>query len=253
MHCSRSIVSSTPSGLEELDGTQAGAVGERGQHAKHTAEAVKQRHTQAQAVRRRVAKTFANPVAVVDDVPAREHHALGKARRARRVLHVDHVVHANARFALIEIGIGHRGGKLAELRVGHRIRRALLADEDHARHLRARLAELGHVVDALEAGDGHERRRFALAQQVLDLARTQRRIDGDEDRADLGERELQDDPFRNVGGPHGDAIAARDTGRDQAARDQPRFLLERAEGPDAGCGAGGRRAPRGRAAAWPAG
>ena len=70
-----------------------------------------------------------------------------------------------------------------------------------------------------------------LAEQVFDLARAQRGVDGHENRADLRQRELQDDPFGHVGRPHGDAIAAVDAGGDQAARDQPRFGFELAERP----------------------
>ena len=141
-------------GVEELERAQARAVRVGGEHAEHAAEAVKQRHAQAQPIRRRVAKAFADPVAVVDDVPAREHDALGKARRAGRVLHVDHVVHADRGLASSSAASGTRSASARSCAYGCRIRRARIADEEHALHVRGlRFAELRHVVDALEAGD----------------------------------------------------------------------------------------------------
>ena len=76
--------------------------------------------------------------------------------------------------------------------------------------------------------------RFALTEEVLDLARAQRGVDGDEDGAGLGERKLQDDPLRNIRGPHRHAIAAPDAGGDQPAGDHARFLFQRAKRPSQG-------------------
>ena len=87
-------------GIEEFERTQTGAVRVGREDAEHAAEAMKQRHAQAESIRRRVAEPLADPVAVVDDVAAREHDALGEAGRARRVLHVDHVVYADGCLAL---------------------------------------------------------------------------------------------------------------------------------------------------------
>ena len=90
-----------------------------------------------------------------------------------------------------------------------------------------------------------------MPEEVFDLARAQRGVDGDEDRADLRERELQDDPLGHVGGPHRDAVAAIDAGADQPPRDQARFALEVAKGP-AQVGLRNRRGLRDRAAMRPA-
>ena len=91
---------------------------------------------------------------------------------------------------------------------------------------RPNLGQLSHVVDVAEAADRDERGGLALAQQVVDLPRAQRRVGGDQNRADLRERELQDDPFRHVRRPHDDALAALDAQRHQTARDGARFALE---------------------------
>ena len=74
--------------------------------------------------------------------------------------------------------------------------------------------------------DGDDRRGLALADEVIDVTRAQRRVRGHENRADLGERELQDDPLGNVRRPDDDALARRDAGGHQPARDRVGFVLE---------------------------
>src|SRR5581483_9884290 len=91
-------------------------------------------------------------------------------------------------------------------------------------------AQLLDIVDVAEAANRHQRRRVALSQEVLDVLRAQRRIGGDEDRADLRERELEDDPLGHVRRPEDDALAGRDAEGDEAARDRARFAVERPEG-----------------------
>ena len=158
--------------------TQAGAVGERAEHADHAAEAMKQRHAEAQAIGGRVAEHPAERFAVVDDVAAGEHDALGKTGRSRRVLHVDHVVDADRRFAFIQRGLSHAGGARAQLGVWCDICRTRIADEEDALHMIGlRFTKFRHVIDALESCHREERRRFTLAQQVFDLARAKRGVD----------------------------------------------------------------------------
>ena len=61
--------------------------------------------------------------------------------------------------------------------------------------------------------------------------RAESRIDGDEDRANLRQRELQDDPLGDVGRPHGDAVARFHAAGHQAAGDETGFVVQRAKGP----------------------
>ena len=110
--------------------------------------------------------------------------------------------------------------------------------------------QLVDVVDVAEAADRDERRRFALAQQVVDVARAQRGVGGDENRADLRERELQHDPLGHVRRP--ERRRARRAATPSAIR--PRAivrasLLERRERESRA--AARRRAPRGPAARAP--
>ena len=63
-----------------------------GQVAQHHAEAVIERHRNAEAIAVREAHALADPEAVVKDVVVREHRAFGKAGGAGGVLDVDDVV-----------------------------------------------------------------------------------------------------------------------------------------------------------------
>ena len=69
-----------------------GAVRRAREVAEHHAEAVVERHRDADAVGLGVAATFADEVAVVQDVVVAERRALREARRAARVLDVDRIV-----------------------------------------------------------------------------------------------------------------------------------------------------------------
>ena len=130
-----------------------------------------------------------------------------------------------------------RRGERAELGVGHEAGRQVVVAPMKMRRCerrdlprgRADGGELVDVVHVAKAADRDERGRLALPQQVVDVARAQRRVGGDENRADLRERELQDHPFGHVGRPQHDALALLDAERHQAARDRARLPLERGE------------------------
>ncbi|TPW09004.1 MAG: hypothetical protein FD127_4282 [Acidimicrobiaceae bacterium] len=78
--------------IETLDHDHRRAVCKHGEHTEHAPETVEERHRQAHAVLGGELLALADVEAVVEDVRAREHNALGEAGRARRVLHVDDVV-----------------------------------------------------------------------------------------------------------------------------------------------------------------
>jgi hypothetical protein len=80
-------------------------VGEAGQIAQHHAEAVVQRHGDAQAVLGREPHAFANEETVVQDVAVRQRRALGEARGAAGELDVD------------GIGVLQRGRDLVDARI----------------------------------------------------------------------------------------------------------------------------------------
>ena len=65
-----------------------------------------------------------------------------------------------------------------------------------------------------------------MSKEIVDVAPAQGRVGRHEDRADLCERELQDDPLGHVRRPEHDALARRDADGHQAARDRARLALE---------------------------
>ena len=93
-----------------------GAMREAGQIAQHHAEAVVQRHRNAQAVGRCELHAFANEEAVVEDVAVRERGALGEAGGAAGELDVDGVAGLERGALLghprvVFVALGHQGRK----------------------------------------------------------------------------------------------------------------------------------------------
>ena len=86
------------------------AVGDAAEVPHDHAEAVVQRHGDADAVVLRVAAQLADEEPVVEDVVVAERRALGEARGAARVLDVDRVVELQARGAVAQrLGVGAVG------------------------------------------------------------------------------------------------------------------------------------------------
>src|SRR5262245_7675173 len=227
--------------VERLNGRQTGAVRIRPQHADHTAEAMKQWHTETQPVLRRIAQPAPEPVAVVDNVAARQHYSLRKSRRARRVLHVDHVVQADLTFTRVDLSLRDVRRHLAQLFIRRQTFGTFIVfattDEDRPLQVRqfrvsdsADFAQRAHVIDVPEPADRDDRGRFALPQQIIDFRGAQSGVDRHQNRADLGQRELQRDPFGNVRSPQGHTLAAFDAAGHQAARDQSGLRIEFGEG-----------------------
>src|SRR5439155_7412748 len=71
-----------------------------------------------------------------------------------------------------------------------------------------------------------QRGDVGLVQDVLKLVRPIRRVDVDEDRANLRDGELGNDPLRPVGRPDADVLAGLDTKGKQAASDLFHVQLE---------------------------
>ena len=172
---------------------------------------------------------------IVDDIAAGQHHTLGKAGRARRVLHIDHVVDTNRTAAPVEIAVGNRGRGRSQRLVRQVAGGRVAADVDEALQggdgaaERTDLRQGADVVDITEPANRDERGRFALAEQIIDVFGSQRGIGGDEDRADLRQRKLQDDPLGDVGGPQHHPLAALHAARHQPARNRARLLFESLE------------------------
>ena len=82
--------------VEGFQQHHGGGVGDGRQNPQHAAEAVEERHRDADPVFVREVLVLADPVAVGADIVMGQHDALGKPGGARGVLHVDHVVGVEA-------------------------------------------------------------------------------------------------------------------------------------------------------------
>ena len=152
-------------------------------------------------------------VAVVQDVVVAERGALRIARRARGELDVDGVVELQLRRQFGELrllGIAAGCGDVVEVQ---HARRLLRAEPDDVLEVR-QLLVLHQVVDDLEIVRGLERRRqdqrlaLDLVHRIVELGPAVGRVDVDQHQARLGGGELGQRPFRGVGRPDADAVAA---------------------------------------------
>ncbi len=219
--------------VEALHDDQGCPVVHRSQDPQHAAEAVKERHGQADPVFRTEVLVGADPIAVVADVEVRQHDALGEPRGARGVLHVDDVVRVEGGLAGPVIAVAGHGAHGQDLRDG--IHPAVLfqaqeKDPLQVRKTGARQAppflgpQLGdeliyglQVIDVLVAVDEKQVFRLRLFQNIGQLVDPVVGVDGEQDGADLGGGELQRHPIGDVGRPHGHLFALLDTHRHQAA------------------------------------
>jgi hypothetical protein len=164
--------------------------------------------------------------------------ALRKSGRTGRVLHVDDGIEREAALARAELIFGGALRVGMQLVVRDRSRRRICTYKDDAFEAGvctvtecADVAEHLYVVDIPEAANRDERPGSTLPEQVVDLLAPERGVDRDQNRADLGERKLQHDPFGNVGRPNRDPLARLDAERQQAAGDFARLDFQLREGP----------------------
>ena len=145
-----------------------------------------------------------------------ERRPFGEAGRAARVLDVDRVIERELGRAPVDrAGVDRRRsrGELLPL---------LGFEEDHTLELHeipAYFVDDGAVVTGLEARRGDEHAAARLLEHVRELVATVRRVDVDEDHADLGGRVLEDHPLRVVRAPDADPVTSVETGREQRPRD----------------------------------
>ena len=210
----------------------AGAVGDRGEIAQHHAEAVIERHRDAQPVLRREPHRLADEEAVVEDVVMGERRAFGKAGGARGELDVDRLVELQERRKLGDAFCF--GGAAARENVGKAQAAGVASvaeDDDGAQRRQPRrfklarrragqfgreLAQHADIVRGLEALGQDQRFAADLVERVFKLGDAIGRIDVDQDEPGLGGGELGEHPLAVVRRPDADAIA-----RLQPERQQP--------------------------------
>ena len=222
--------------VELLEEHHRRAVVHAAHDAQHAAEAVEERHRYADTVAAREVLACADPEAVVRDVAVGKHHALREARRSARVLHVDDVVDVD--FALTRKILG--GGRLVReaLHLVERIHAAMLlaAKEENALEVRILRAlqlaartflQLGdevvqnlHIVAVTVAVYDEKVLRIGLLERKVDLGRLVVDVERQQYRADLGGREHEHDPVRNVRRPKRDLLAPLDAKRHEAPGDE---------------------------------
>ena len=185
-------------------GDHAGAVGDAAEVAHDHAEAVVERHGDADAVVLRVAAQLADEEPVVEDVVVAERRALGEAGGAARVLDVDRVVELQARGAVAQrLGVG-------AVRLGEQLVPVGRAEEDDAlerREVAADLVDHRDVVRGLERLRADEQPAAGLLERVGELGRPVGGVDVHEDDARLRGRELRQRPLGAVRRPDADAVA----------------------------------------------
>ena len=212
-------------GIEGFGGIDHGrAMGQAAEIAHHHAEAVIERHGNAQPVVGREPEPAGHEVAVVQDVVVAERGALGVPGGARGELDVDGVVELQLRADLGQphpLGVAAGLGDVVEIEHARR----LLGSQAHDVLEMGQLARLHQVGGDLEVVRGLERRRqhqrlaLDLVHRVFELGAAVGRVDVDQHQPRLGGGELGQGPFRAVGRPHADAVAGLQPERQQAGRE----------------------------------
>ena len=206
-------------GVVGFEDDHAGPVVDAGRDPQHAAEAVEERHGQADAVLVGEALVAADPVAVEAHAHMGQHDALGEARGAGGILHVDGVPGVQAVLPGLILGIiGHDGHGQ---NLGHGIHAAMLlrAQETDAPQMRqareaepvaALVAQLGgqsvervDVIMVAQAVHDEDVLALRLVEQVFELVFAIVGVDRDQDGPDLGRGELQGHPVGHVAGPDG--------------------------------------------------
>ena len=220
----------------------AGAVSDGSEIAEHHAEAMIERHRDAQAIFRRQLHRLADEEAVVENVVMRQRRAFGKAGGPRRELDVDR---------LVELQLRRKLGDARRFRgaaARHHFREAQSAGvpvvaEQHDRtqrrqprrfkFARRRMAKLGRelaqhadIVRRLELLGENERFAADFVERVFELGNAIGRIDIDQDQAGFGGGELREHPFAGVGRPDADAVAGLEAERQQSGGEPINFPLQ---------------------------
>ena len=223
------------------------AMRDRGEIAQHHAEAVIERHRDADAVARRETHRRAGEVAVVEQVVVGERRAFGRAggaageldidgvielerRRQRRLraafavaAHAHHVVEAIEAAALVGANADEGGERRQALGLEPARRAAVEFGRQFAQH--------ADIIARLERIGGDEGAAADLVERIVELGQAIGGVDVDQNEPGLGGRELGHDPFGVVGRPDADALARPETERDEARGQRIDAALQFAIGP----------------------
>ena len=220
----------------------AGAVRDAGEVAQHHAEAVIERHRNAQAIVLGEAHRRSDEKAVVDDVVVGERGALGCAGGARGELDIHRIVEIELAFHGTHLRHAVVIRTRRQLAPASRAGRCFRIQQDHfaqrRQPFRLQCAHLGHgqlgrqlhqqvqIVRGLEAAWQHQGAATHLVQRVLQFVQTVGRIDVDQDHAELRRSELQHHPLVAIRRPDADAVAPLQSQREQTGGDAFDFRME---------------------------
>ena len=187
----------------------------RGEVAHDHAEAVVERHRDADPVGFCVVAQLADEEPVVQDVVVRQRRTLRETCGTRGVLDVDGVV-----------GVQLDGVERPAIQAapGLEQRLPLRAAEQHdGGQLRAARPHLGDhpgVIGGLQLLGRHEQRAARLVEHEFELTGAVRRVDVHQDRADLRGRVLGERPLGAVRRPDADPVPLGDAHLEQAERER---------------------------------
>jgi hypothetical protein len=250
VHFSCSIARSVASGSKPAGIDHGGAERDGGEVAHHHAEAVVERHRDADAILFGQAHGAAGEIAIVEDVVVGQRHTLRRSRGAAGELDVDGIVElqgcaehsellamlcaAHARDFLK----GNRAGCLRAADLDHdaqgRQPRRLQLSGPGARQLGQQRVEHLHVIAGLERSRGDDRGAADFLQREFQLAEPIGGIDRYQDQAGFGGGELGQRPFRTVKRPDADPLAAFKAKCEKACGERVDALGEFRPGPSHG-------------------
>ncbi len=211
-----------------------GAERDGGEVAHHHAEAMIERHGNADAVLFGQPHRAADEIAVVENVVMRQRHALRRSGGAAGELDVDRIVELQRLAKLGKLLAVPRAAHLRHILEGDGAGRFGAADLDHraqlrqprrlqfaglrCRKLRQQRVQHLHVVGGLERGRGDDRGAADFGQREFEFAQAIGGIDGDENESRFRGGELRQRPFRPVQRPHPDPRAAFEAKREKTRR-----------------------------------
>ena len=218
--------------VELLDHDLCASMGETVHGGEHHAEAMEERHTDAEFVLVGEAHRLAREETIVGNVVMREHHPFWKSRGARCILHVNHVVAIDALFHLQEMLVLNVLSEEEQFRRVIHTTIFLHADKHHVFHAGEAVAVevsalalsqfrqhlVGHVyIVALPCSvSDAERVHIRVFAEIFQFALLIVGVDGDEHRSYLRRGIEESEPIGHVGGPDAHIASLGDTNGEQS-------------------------------------
>ena len=219
-----------------------GALADSTQHAHHHAEAMVERHRNAQPVGLGQQDPVGHEAGIVDDVVVRQRRPFRCAGGSGGELDVDRIVRVEFGIDRRQPQLLRRAAEFANGIEGENARSGLGAQADHMLQLRkfrglqpprfapiqlgSQLPDHGEVVGRLEAFGRDQRLAADLVQRVFDLGQAVGGIDVDQNDADARGGKLGQQPLVAVRRPDADAVALAKPERQEPGGQLVDFAVE---------------------------